>query len=274
MGRFVSADSIVPGAGNPQAWNRYSYTVNNPLKYTDPSGHCFGPVIWICIAAFIIATNTGSTPLPPISERQRDAIATSAGEYDVPEIALAAAVEIQYSSGPILDLPFYALSKLGIETDHSYGIGQIRPSETLDWFGRKYSVDELMDQKTSIDLLAYKMSLAQSHYLNECGARCDKSELYAILGLAQNGFGSDGIDLALKRGLNKVLQEDDTKLQSQNNLEAVRAKTWTGGTGILRANMRQFHQWLIILSRGHGYKLPDDLDLSYLECLGQASCTR
>jgi hypothetical protein len=40
LGRFVSADSIVPGAGKPQALNRYAYTFNNPLKYTDPSGHC------------------------------------------------------------------------------------------------------------------------------------------------------------------------------------------------------------------------------------------
>jgi hypothetical protein len=36
----VSADAVVPGAGNPQALNRYSYVFNNPLKYTDPSGHC------------------------------------------------------------------------------------------------------------------------------------------------------------------------------------------------------------------------------------------
>jgi hypothetical protein len=27
------------GAGNPQAWDRYAYTLNNPLRYTDPSGH-------------------------------------------------------------------------------------------------------------------------------------------------------------------------------------------------------------------------------------------
>jgi len=39
IGRFVQADSIVPGAGNPQALNRYSYVLNNPLKYHDPSGH-------------------------------------------------------------------------------------------------------------------------------------------------------------------------------------------------------------------------------------------
>ena len=39
LGRFISADTIVPGAGNPQAFNRYSYTLGNPLKYTDPTGH-------------------------------------------------------------------------------------------------------------------------------------------------------------------------------------------------------------------------------------------
>ena len=39
IGRFVSPDSIVPAPGNPQSLNRYSYVYNNPLKYTDPSGH-------------------------------------------------------------------------------------------------------------------------------------------------------------------------------------------------------------------------------------------
>ncbi|MGQ0600108.1 MAG: RHS repeat-associated core domain-containing protein [Anaerolineales bacterium] len=39
MGRFVSADTLVPGAGNPQALNRYAFVLNNPVKYTDPSGH-------------------------------------------------------------------------------------------------------------------------------------------------------------------------------------------------------------------------------------------
>jgi RHS repeat-associated protein len=39
FGRFISADSIVPEPGNPQALNRYSYVLNNPLQYTDPNGH-------------------------------------------------------------------------------------------------------------------------------------------------------------------------------------------------------------------------------------------
>jgi RHS repeat-associated protein len=39
LGRFVQADSIVPGAGNPEAWNKYAYTSNNPIITNDPSGH-------------------------------------------------------------------------------------------------------------------------------------------------------------------------------------------------------------------------------------------
>ena len=39
LGRFTSADSIVPDPGNPQAWDRYAFTLNNPVKYIDPTGH-------------------------------------------------------------------------------------------------------------------------------------------------------------------------------------------------------------------------------------------
>jgi len=40
LGRFVSADTLVPEAGNPQDLNRYAYVRDNPLRYTDPSGYC------------------------------------------------------------------------------------------------------------------------------------------------------------------------------------------------------------------------------------------
>ena len=38
LGRFVSADTIVPDPGNPQSWNRYTYVLNNPHRYVDPDG--------------------------------------------------------------------------------------------------------------------------------------------------------------------------------------------------------------------------------------------
>jgi RHS repeat-associated protein len=39
IGRFTQADTIVPKPFNPQSFNRYSYCLNNPLRYIDPSGH-------------------------------------------------------------------------------------------------------------------------------------------------------------------------------------------------------------------------------------------
>jgi hypothetical protein len=39
MGRFISADSIVPHPDNPQTLNRCSYVLNNPIKFVDPTGH-------------------------------------------------------------------------------------------------------------------------------------------------------------------------------------------------------------------------------------------
>ncbi|MCR4774614.1 MAG: hypothetical protein K5854_09695, partial [Prevotella sp.] len=38
LGRFFSPDNYVQQTDNSQNYNRYSYCLNNPLKYTDPSG--------------------------------------------------------------------------------------------------------------------------------------------------------------------------------------------------------------------------------------------
>jgi RHS repeat-associated protein len=52
LGRFISADSLVPNPGNAQNLNRYAYAGNNPVRYTDPTGHYLfeegpdDPFIW------------------------------------------------------------------------------------------------------------------------------------------------------------------------------------------------------------------------------------
>lgn len=40
VGRFASADNIVPDPMNLQSFNRYSYVLNSPTNLVDPTGHC------------------------------------------------------------------------------------------------------------------------------------------------------------------------------------------------------------------------------------------
>ena len=42
VGRFLAPDNFVQMPDFSQSFNRYSYCLNNPLKYTDPSGELFG----------------------------------------------------------------------------------------------------------------------------------------------------------------------------------------------------------------------------------------
>jgi len=54
LGHFAQADTIIPGAGNSSAWDRYAYTLNNPLRYTDPSGHWFETALDVAFIAYDI----------------------------------------------------------------------------------------------------------------------------------------------------------------------------------------------------------------------------
>ena len=58
LGRFISADSIVPEPSNPQALNRYSYVYNNPISNIDPTGHA--PVV--AAVATIAAVGASTAP--------------------------------------------------------------------------------------------------------------------------------------------------------------------------------------------------------------------
>ena len=47
LGRFLQADPHIQAPKNSQSYNRYSYVLNNPLSYTDPSGFFFKKLLTI-----------------------------------------------------------------------------------------------------------------------------------------------------------------------------------------------------------------------------------
>lgn len=53
IARFLSPDNYVQAPDNSQSFNRYSYCLNNPLKYTDPSGEKIKWWGWV-LGAFLI----------------------------------------------------------------------------------------------------------------------------------------------------------------------------------------------------------------------------
>ncbi len=66
MARFVQPDSVVPVEFNSQALNRYAYVRNNPLKFSDPTGHgWFSKFVNKWLGAIItVALTAMGVPLP------------------------------------------------------------------------------------------------------------------------------------------------------------------------------------------------------------------
>jgi hypothetical protein len=64
LGRFLQADPFIQAPGNSQSYNRYSYVLNNPMSYTDPSGYFFKKLkklvkkFWKPIVAIVVTAVT------------------------------------------------------------------------------------------------------------------------------------------------------------------------------------------------------------------------
>jgi RHS repeat-associated protein len=41
LGRFISPDTIIPNPSDPVSYDRFAYVRNNPMRYTDPTGHWY-----------------------------------------------------------------------------------------------------------------------------------------------------------------------------------------------------------------------------------------
>lgn len=58
LGRFMTADSVIPDPDDSQSYNRYSYVFNNPLTMTDPDGHCPVCIVILAVAGGVAVSMT------------------------------------------------------------------------------------------------------------------------------------------------------------------------------------------------------------------------
>jgi hypothetical protein len=161
----------VPEPGNPQALNRYSYVLNNPLRYTDPTGHqpvkwlksvirwaqphvyrWTGPgspfyshrfsVGWASVSIRDINNLLGDIAIWGLRSSEIQRAAQDAG---VPTILLAAALHHQGGSPDLRDL---IVMTLGFESeeDLSRGIGQITIREAKEYNKERLVLDPVPDE--------------------------------------------------------------------------------------------------------------------------------
>jgi len=68
LGTFLSPDTLVPDAGRVVDYNRFLYVRGNPLRYSDPTGHCvFAPPFdtLVCVALLAFTMASSASPPPP-----------------------------------------------------------------------------------------------------------------------------------------------------------------------------------------------------------------
>ncbi len=134
---FNQPDSIIPDQDNPQTLNRYVYAANNPIRYNDPSGHCFtdpftfmlcamaaGAIIGGVVDAVAQYQNTGHVDLGQVAQ------AAAGGALLVGGVVLAAVAAPVAVAGAGVAMAA-AGSAIGVESVENAGVDTLASSLTL-----------------------------------------------------------------------------------------------------------------------------------------------
>jgi len=166
LGRFTSADSIVPGG--VQGLDRYAYVNNNPVRYTDPSGHC--PAWGVLVMGTIwCGEQAGGLGIMRSMLWTQDT-----------RIASALSVQSQWLAPWDLHITQPLLEATG-RYSSGFGIGQITDAEMKE-FGLKEGSQDLPW------VAAKAMQMRIDKVLGACdGFTCSAEDKLIATALAQNG---------------------------------------------------------------------------------------
>jgi RHS repeat-associated protein len=180
LGRFAQADSIIPQGQGVQAWDRYAYSNNSPIMYSDPSGHCI-----ICLGIVILGgVGTGilaSHLLGFVPDYKGIGIAEKFVTEKNAIVGAGIAVQSEYYW-------FYDTRKYAPNGEHSgIGIAQATDPE-MQVLAKENPALQGQDQEDSavaVQVMATRIQLA----VNACKRCVDDTDRFIVAALAQNGSG-------------------------------------------------------------------------------------
>ncbi len=106
INRFLQPDTIIPNPSDPQSWNRYSYVLNNPIGYSDPTGHKECPDQFSC---------SGKLPVPP--RKQDPAPAPGHTDDGTPKGKTHHNEDIELPNTTQTDVTEWLVNELNIQSD-------------------------------------------------------------------------------------------------------------------------------------------------------------
>jgi RHS repeat-associated protein len=126
LGRFVQADTLIPEASQgTQAWDRYAFVNNNPVRYNDPTGHdvgCAGEDLSTC---YPVEVNDFSSK-PNASPEFSHFYVPSSTKNPFPH----------YSASPTktpIPLPYYSSAPTKTPSTIPENSFAVKPSIEIDW---------------------------------------------------------------------------------------------------------------------------------------------
>jgi RHS repeat-associated protein len=194
LGRWISADTLVPDLKNPQSFNRLAYALGNPHGYVDPSGRLPWKVnYWAWKASLDAVSAVGLA-------HGRDDIKQNAGfitSFAREEHQLIVAASIAHQGSDILERPF---GTNGIERafrlfkpNMSVGIAQLRPSE-VEFYSPQTIGHDLQDPRIGVYVMADKIEFLDQYIqqsAGETGRNISQTDRFMLISIAQNGGNVD-----------------------------------------------------------------------------------
>jgi hypothetical protein len=121
LGRFLQADPHIQAPSNSQNYNRYSYVLNNPMSYTDPSGFFFKKLLRSIAKVPILnaAINVGLNFVPGCQ------IWCSAAFSAATTYAVTGSLKAAFTAGATSAATSYAFSEIGSHFDGLDGGGGV-----------------------------------------------------------------------------------------------------------------------------------------------------